>query len=115
MTGEGWHFDADTRGSTEDSVNGCNFIRELYFADEKDYKGRFTVPVLYDKQEKKIVNNESSEIIRYMQGIITSVNYGLMSRMLNSEFNDFGENNSVDYYPEDKRKEIDQLNTWIYE
>jgi len=73
----------------------------VYFADDDAYGGRFTVPVLYDKQEKKIVNNESSEIIR----------------MLNAEFSAFAgqeEEAKIDYYPEDKKEEIDQINEWIY-
>jgi len=39
-------------------------LREVYFQSEPDYSGRFTVPVLYDKVQKVIVNNESSEILR---------------------------------------------------
>ena len=68
---------------------------------DPDYSGRFTVPVLYDKQQKVIVNNESSEILR----------------MLNSEFNDFcklPEQAAIDLYPEPLRAEVDTLNDWIY-
>ena len=64
-------------------------------------QGRFSVPVLWDKETKTIVNNESSEIIR----------------ILNSEFNEFCETEqqrSLDLYPEHLRKEIDALNEWIY-
>ena len=64
-------------------------------------QGRYTVPVLWDKEAKTIVNNESSEIIR----------------MLNSEFNEFCETEqqrSLDLYPEHLRKEIDAINEWIY-
>lgn len=39
-------------------------LRQVYFESEKDYAARFTVPVLYDKKTKQIVNNESSEILR---------------------------------------------------
>lgn len=41
-------------------------LRQVYFESEKDYEGRFTVPVLYDKKTKRIVSNESSEIIRML-------------------------------------------------
>lgn len=41
-------------------------LRQVYFESEADYSGRFTVPVLYDKQTKRIVSNESSEIIRML-------------------------------------------------
>ena len=39
-------------------------LRDIYFGANPDYAGRFTVPVLYDKVQKTIVNNESSEILR---------------------------------------------------
>jgi len=62
------------------------------------YYGKYTVPVLFDKKLQTIVNNESSEIIR----------------MLNSEFNTFAEHPELDLYPENLRKEIDEVNSWIY-
>ena len=101
MGDKGWRFNADCPGATEDTVNGFTRIRELYFMVDPDYSGRFTVPVLYDKQQKVIVNNESSEILR----------------MLNSEFNDFcklPEQAAIDLYPEPLRAEVDTLNDWIY-
>jgi putative glutathione S-transferase len=98
---KGWRFDPDVPGATTDSVNGFTFIRELYFMVEPGYSGRFTVPVLYDKVKKVIVNNESSEILR----------------MLNSEFNAYcklPEQAALDLYPESLRAEVDALNEWIY-
>ena len=67
-----------------------------------DYDGRYTVPVLWDKKQNRIVSNESSEIIR----------------MLNSEFNEFcktDEQRKLDLYPEHLRKDIGALNDWIYQ
>ena len=101
MGEKGWRFNPDVPGATADSVNGFNHIRELYFKVEPEYSGRFTVPVLYDKVKKTIVNNESSEILR----------------MLNSAFNAFcklPEQAAIDLYPEALRAEIDALNEWIY-
>ena len=101
MGGKGWRFNPDCPGATTDSVHGFHHLRELYFSVNPEYTGRFTVPVLYDKVQKKIVNNESSEIIR----------------MFNSEFNDFcklPEQAAIDLYPEPLRAEIDALNDWIY-
>ena len=60
--------------------------------------GKYTVPVLWDKKTRTIVNNESSEIIR----------------MLNSEFNAYAENPELDLYPGDFQKRIDAVNEWIY-
>ena len=101
MGEKGWRFNPEVPGATPDTVNGASYLREVYFRAEKDYKGRFTVPVLWDKKTTTIVNNESSEIIR----------------MLNSEFNDFcktPEQRALDLYPTHLREEIDSLNEWIY-
>ena len=101
MGEKGWRFNPDVPGATSDSLNGFSHLRELYFMVEPDYTGRFTVPVLYDKVKKVIVNNESSEILR----------------MFNSEFNDFcklPEQAAIDLYPELLRAEVDALNEWIY-
>ena len=98
---KGWSFNPEVCGATPDTVNGFNYLSEVYFLADKSYSGRFTVPVLWDKKTKTIVNNESSEILR----------------MLNSEFNQFcptEEQRKLDLYPEPLREEIDQLNKWIY-
>ena len=77
MSPDGWAFvkDGSVEGSEPDPVLNASHIKELYLLANPNYVGRFSVPVLFDKQTNKIVNNESSEIIR----------------MLNSEFNEFGE------------------------
>ena len=98
MGEKGWRFNPEIPGATPDTVNGCEYIREVYFQVQKDYGGRFTVPVLWDKKAKTIVNNESSEIIR----------------MFNSEFCFTDQQKAVDLYPESLREKIDQLNEWIY-
>ncbi|KAJ3292443.1 S-glutathionyl-(chloro)hydroquinone reductase [Rhizoclosmatium sp. JEL0117] len=101
MTPEGWHFSTpeETPGCIPDDVNNAKYIKEIYFKANAEYSGRFTVPVLWDKKEQTIVNNESSEIIR----------------MLNSEFNDFATNPSLDLYPTAHAAEIDSINSWIYD
>ena len=85
----------------ETYVNVCLLNTENAFFSFIDYKGRITVPVLWDKEKKTIVNNESNEIIR----------------MLNSEFNEVFKTQAqkqIDLYPENLRKDIDDLNEWIY-
>lgn len=77
---------------------GCRTLPELYQKAKPGYKGRCTVPVLWDKQTKTIVNNESAEIIV----------------MLNSAFNEFAGNPELDLYPEDLRDKIDTWNEKIY-
>jgi len=86
--------------ATHDPLYSSKHIKDLYFRADPHYEGKFTVPVLWDKKTHTVVNNESSEIIR----------------MLNSAFDDFlpEEKKKLNYYPEPLRKEIDELNHWIY-
>lgn len=71
---QGWRFVA--AGETEpgdnvvpdpvDGHGGFTHLRQVYFESDRDYQGRFTVPVLYDKKTRRIVSNESSEIVRML-------------------------------------------------
>ena len=92
----GWEFSAE-RGGTGDDVNGKSTLAEIYLLADPRYTGRVSVPVLWDKKRKTIVNNESSEIIR----------------MLNSAFDAFT-NVRTDYYPAELRGEIDRINDIVY-
>ena len=96
MLGEGWTFD-DYPAATGDTLYDKQYLREIYLMDTPDVTTRVTVPVLWDKQKKRIVSNESSEIIR----------------MFNSAFNDLTGNHD-DYYPEALRAEIDTVNELVY-
>jgi putative glutathione S-transferase len=96
MLENGWTFD-QSLGSTGDKLDHFDFMHQRYTADTADYTGRVTVPVLWDKQQKRIVNNESSEIIR----------------MFNGAFDDLT-GNDLDFYPAPLRGEIDELNERIY-
>lgn len=81
----------------EQEEEGCSTLPQLYQLAEPGYKGRCTVPVLWDKEKKAIVNNESAEII-----------------VMLSEFNEFAKNPTLNLYPEDLRQTIDQWNEKIY-
>jgi putative glutathione S-transferase len=96
MGRDGWTFD-QSEGSTGDAVNGKSKLSEIYVAADPRYTGRVSVPVLWDKKRKIIVNNESSEIIR----------------MLNSAFDKFTAARA-DYYPAALRAEIDRINDIVY-
>jgi putative glutathione S-transferase len=96
MLENGWTFDQNL-GSTGDKLDHFEFMHQRYTADTADYTGRVTVPVLWDKQQKRIVSNESSEIIR----------------MFNGAFDDLT-GNDLDFYPAPLRGEIDALNERIY-
>ena len=95
----GWTFGErpEYPDCTPDQVNGFDYMYEAYTAADPHYTGKVTIPVLWDKQTRRIVNNESSEIIR----------------MLNTEFIGVA-GNSEDFYPEPLRAEIDALNDQIY-
>jgi putative glutathione S-transferase len=96
MLENGWTFDKNL-GSTGDKLDHFNFMHQRYTADTANYTGRVTVPVLWDKQTNRIVNNESAEIIR----------------MFNSAFDDLT-GNDLDFYPAPLRSEIDAMNERIY-
>lgn len=96
MLGDGWTFDP-AHGSTGDALDGLDFLHQRYTTDDARYSGRVTVPMLWDKQQQCIVSNESAEIIR----------------MFNSAFDGLT-GNSLDFYPEALRSEIDALNQRIY-
>lgn len=78
---------------TED-CESCPFLT----SSEEMCAGKYTVPVFWDKKKGTIVNNESSEILRF----------------LNSEFNQLARNPGLDLYPEHLRKQIDEINEWVY-
>lgn len=98
MLSEGWTFDLDDNGATGDTLYGSGFARDIYTRANAKFTGRVTVPILWDKERKTIVSNESSEIIR----------------MFNSAFNLITGNND-DYWPEEMREEIAPVNDRIYD
>jgi glutathionyl-hydroquinone reductase len=98
LTDSGWSFDTDFALATGDRVNGHSHLKQVYGQARPDYAGIVTVPVLWDKTLGTIVNNESSEIIRF----------------LNSEFQSLCTNPELDLYPPALRPVIDETNAWVY-
>ena len=94
MGSEGWVF-GTTPGATPDTVNGAGRLYEVYLAADPAFTGRVTVPVLWDKERRTIVSNESAEIIR----------------MLNDAFGGGG----PDLSPQALRPEIDAVNARVYD
>ena len=92
----GWCF-TGSEGEFPDEINGFSLLSEAYLKSDPSFDGRVTVAVLWDKKTQRIVNNESSEIIR----------------MLNAEFNAFTES-TINYYPVELREEIDEINAFVY-
>jgi putative glutathione S-transferase len=97
MGSEGWTFD-ESEESSGDAINGAHRLADVYLHADPRYTGRVTVPVLWDKATGSIVNNESAEIIR----------------MLNGAFDAFTDERA-DYYPQALRPEIDAINAIVYD
>ena len=95
MLEEGWTFEKPW--STGDDLHNYHFLREVYLLADSKVNTSVTVPILWDKKEKTIVNNESSQIIR----------------IFNSAFNELTGNRD-DYSPSDLLSEIDEWNDFIY-
>lgn len=93
----GWAF-RDGPGFSKDPVNGFRFLREAYLATDPNFDGRVTVPVLWDKQARVIVNNSEDDICR----------------MFNGPFSRFGDS-SVDLFPAELTPEQERLSAFIYE
>ena len=74
------------------------YLHQVYAASRPGYSGRVTVPVLWDTQERRIVNNESAEILR----------------MLNRDFDRFARRRLPDLYPRALAREIDAVNERVY-
>ncbi|MFK0333583.1 glutathione S-transferase family protein [Rhizobium sp. NPDC090275] len=96
LSDQGWRF-GDYPGANRDELNSATYMHEIYTSADPHYTGRATVPVLWDKERRIIVNNESADILR----------------MLNSGFGALADG-AVDLYPEDLRAQIDALNERIY-
>ena len=90
---EGWTF-----GEEPEGLLGARHVHDVYTAADPSFTGRCTVPVLWDRQARTIVNNESSDIIR----------------MFNSAFDHIDCVNPANYYPGELAGEIDGLNERIY-
>lgn len=106
MGSKGWRFatsDEQVPGeTTPDPIHPeYTHLRDIYFEQNPEYEGRFTVPTLYDKKKGKIVSNESSEIIRML--------YYAFDDLVGEEFR------GVDLFPEGLRKSIEEMNGWVYD
>lgn len=97
MLDQGWTYH-EAEGASGDPINGADYHRQLYTLTDPRYTGRVTVPVLWDKQERRIVNNESSELLRIFNGAF-----------------DVLTGNRLDLYPADLRETIDAVNADVYE
>lgn len=98
MLENGWAFNTKFSDTTGDSLYGKEFLSEIYTQAKSDITCRVTVPILLDKKSKKIVSNESADIIR----------------IFNSSFDKIT-GNTEDFWPKNLQKEIEPINKRIYE
>ncbi len=94
----GWTFRAGT-GCSPDPVNGFRFLSEAYLATDPGFRGRASVPVLWDKQTRRIVSNSDDGLLR----------------MFGHAFDVVASHPELNLYPPEHRAEIDALNTRLYE
>ncbi len=92
MLEHGWSF------AEPEPLYGFTHVHQLYSLAQADYTGRVSVPILWDKHTRSIVNNESAEIMR----------------MFNHAFDPIT-GNTQDYYPEPLRAAIDDINAFVYQ
>lgn len=97
MLDQGWTYE-QSEGSSGDPINHAKFHRELYTLTDAHYTGRVTVPVLWDKERRVIVSNESADLVR----------------ILNRGF-DAITDNRLDFYPAELQEDIDAVNADVYE
>ncbi|KAJ5217068.1 hypothetical protein N7468_010076 [Penicillium chermesinum] len=98
----GWRFpgsDDEYPGATVDKLFGEDYLHKVYFRDDPAYKGRYSVPLLWDKKAGVAVNNESAELLRWLP---TAFNELLSPELA-----------SIDLYPVHLRAKIDALTPWI--
>ncbi len=90
---KGWSFN---KSEYLDPINKFKFLSDAYFASDPQYNKRVTVPVMWDKEENIIVNNESSDIIE----------------ILNNDFEGFS--NGLDLSPKSLEISMKNINDFIY-
>jgi putative glutathione S-transferase len=92
----GWRFTLDQGG--RDPVTGAAYLSELYEASDPTFRGRWTVPTLYDTHTRRIVSND----------------YPQISLDLSTEWRALHAEGAPDLYPERLRPEIDALNAEVF-
>ena len=98
MGEDGWTFDSDFPGATGDLLHGAAFLRDVYLRADPRMTGKVTVPLLWDRQQDRIVSNESSEIIRMFDSAFDTVT-----------------GNRDRYWPEALRPQIEAVNSRVYD
>ncbi|MEY2536833.1 MAG: glutathionyl-hydroquinone reductase [Verrucomicrobiota bacterium] len=91
--------DTEVVPPSTDPVNGFHYLSEAYAATDPKFSERVTVPVLWDKESRRIVNNCEDDICP----------------MFNDAFNGVAKNAKIDFFPRDIEQEHVKLSDFIYE
>ncbi|KAL4890315.1 putative cell wall organization protein/glutathione transferase [Aspergillus ambiguus] len=97
----GWRFpqsDSEYAGATVDHLYKSPYLHDIYFRADKEYKGRYSVPVLWDKWTETIVNNESEEMLRWLPTAFDSIQ---------------PKSPGLDLYPAHLAGQIDEISGWM--
>jgi len=92
---KGWRFGTGD-GFEPDPINGFRYLSEAYGATLSSFRGRVTVPVLWDKEDSVIVNNSEDDISRFFQ-------------------ESFADESAPDFFPEDLSAEQNELSDFVYQ
>ncbi|TLD36303.1 glutathione S-transferase [Venturia nashicola] len=98
----GWKFpktDDEYPGATVDHLFGSEYMHEIYFKADKEYKGRYSVPLLWDRTNGTIVNNESAELLRWLPTAFISLRDHDVA--------------DLDLYPPKHHAAIDRISVWM--
>ncbi|OSS45522.1 hypothetical protein B5807_10388 [Epicoccum nigrum] len=101
----GWYF-SGLRGPKCDPTYGFRWLKELYLTADRNYSGRVTIPVLWDKQHGTVVNNESADIVRIL---ISGFDHLLPEQQHETN------KGPAALLPYNLQSEIDELNSWVYD
>ncbi|CAO2649347.1 Nn.00g067320.m01.CDS01 [Neocucurbitaria sp. VM-36] len=101
----GWYFSGH-RGPEMDPINGFRWLKELYLKADPNYSGRITIPLLWDKKQDTVVNNESADIIRIL--------FEAFDPLLPPNSREANKGAAA-FIPQHLRTEIDSLNSWVYD
>ena len=93
----GWAF-RDGLGYSRDALNGFEFLAEAYRLSDPQFDGRVTVPVLWDRERRRIVNNSEDDICR----------------MCNDVFRPLAANPQLDWFPREIAAEQEALSSFVY-
>ncbi|MBI3435044.1 MAG: glutathione S-transferase family protein [Proteobacteria bacterium] len=99
MRDNGWSYAHDPAfpDCSPDTVNNFRHLHQAYAATDAHYTGKVTVPTLWDTRTRRVINNESSEIIRMLNGAFAGI-----------------AGDDTDFYPPALRAEIDRVNDFVY-